>query len=215
MTTALPLNFAFDEHFVAFIIFLVCYAAVYLVGRLTKGSKKKTSKSVRELYRASFVEGLLLEKGNMQPLQQLLQNNIAISSATLTGVIIMSGLLFDQIVSFETGIDVVRSLAMLILLGHALISLLAQIRTMMYIPVVFGADSKVIKQNQGIPKHEYLTNLFSSSYMLFSNAMRDIFYLFALFIWSVSPYVFMILVFIITFIIIREETEKKARITVF
>ncbi|HID72361.1 TPA: DUF599 family protein [Candidatus Micrarchaeota archaeon] len=151
----------------------------------------------------------------MQPLQQLLQNNIAITSATLTGVIIMSGLLFDQIVSFQTGIDLARSVAMLILLGHALLSLLAQIRTMMYIPVVFGTDSKLIKQNQGVAKHEYLTRLFSSSYMLFSNAMRDIFYLFALFLWTVSAYLFMLLVFLITFIIIREETEKRARITVF
>ncbi|MFH1394255.1 MAG: DUF599 family protein, partial [Candidatus Micrarchaeota archaeon] len=215
MATTLPLNFAFDEHFVAFVIFIICYGLVYIIGRTNIVKRGKTSKNIRELYRSSFVEGLLLEKGNMQPLQQLLQNNIAITNATLTGVIIMSGLLFDQIVSFESGIDLARSVAMLILLGHALLSLLAQIRTMMYIPVVFGTDSKLIKEHQGIAKHEYLTRLFSSSYMLFSNAMRDIFYLFALFLWTVSAYMFMLLVFVITFIIIREETEKRARITVF
>jgi hypothetical protein len=205
---------SFDENLVAFLIFITCYFSVYVVGALFK-KKEKTSKSIREAYRASFVETLLLEKGNFAPLQSLLQNNIAITGATLTGVIVMAGLLFDHMITVETEIDILRSAAMLILLGHILLSLLAMIRTMMYIPVVFGTDSKIIKDTQGMRKHDYLTKLFSTSYMLFSNAMRDVFYLFALFIWSINIYIFMVIVFVITFVIIREGTEKRARVTVF
>lgn len=209
-----PVGITFDDNLIAFVIFIICYGLVYYVGGRKTG-KKKISKSIREQYRASFVDSLLLEKGNIAPLQQLLQNNIAITGATLTGVVIMAGLLFDHMVAVETELDVLRSSAMIILLGHILISLLAQIRTMMYIPVVFGADAKLIKKTQGLLKHDYLTDLFSSSYKLFSNAMRDIFFLFALFMWTMSTYIFMIMIFLITFLIIREETEKRARITVF
>lgn len=201
------------EDAIAFAVFILCYASVYLITEVSRG--KRTGDRVRELYRASFIESLLMEKGNMAPLQSILSNNIAITSATLTGVIIMAGLLFDQIVEISSSIGLLRSAAMLILLGHVLLSLLAQIRMMMYMPVIFGADPKVIKDTQGIAKHEYLTRLFSTSYRLFSNAMKDVFFLFALFIWSVNTYVFMLMAVVITVFILREEMEKKARITVF
>ncbi len=203
-----------NSEMVSFAVFIICYSLIYFVGSAhIKG--KVISKSIREEYRASFVDSLLLHKGDMGTIQQLLMNNITITGATITGVVIMAGVLFDHMIAVESELDILRSSAMILLLGHILISLLAQIRTMMYIPVVFGTNAKLIKKTQGMLKHDYLTELFSTSYRLFSNAMKDVFYLFALFIWSMSINLFMIVIFLITFVIIKEETEKRAKITIF
>ncbi len=203
-----------DVEIVSFATFVVCYSLVYFVGS-AKSENRLISKTIREKYRASFVDSLLLHKGDMGPIQQLLMNNITITGATITGVVIMAGVLFDHMITIETGLDILRSSAMIFLLGHILISLLSQIRTMMYIPVVFGANAQLIKTTQGMLKHDYVTKLFSNSYRLFSNAMKDVFFLFSLFIWSMSTHLFMIVLFVITFLIITEETEKKAKITIF
>lgn len=203
---------------VAFSFFLVCLIITYY-SRKRARKIEDSGKSIRSHYRSNWIKNMV-EKDNYDVIIQEMRNNIIVSTAFVSGIIIAFGLVItvasSNIIPLQIGfLPDLRILSMLVMLAYALFMLIVELRTLLYIPVVFGTKESIIKQYEGIPKIKYLSHLIHDTFDHFSNTIRAIFFLLALLTWFYNPYIFMVAALIVTLLLVIEDFGKESRVTIF
>ena len=206
------MDFIADIDLLSLAIFALCFIIAALTSSKTF-KKGKTARAVRSKYRRSWAKGILKEKQS-RALVDFFRNNITVSSALLGGLVIGFGLVATSL----TGVSPLENIHIVFILAimtYAIFNILLEVRTLIYLPVIFGTDASLIKKYEGIEKEEYLGRLLDNTYDDFSNAIRALFYLIALLVFSFDRILFILLTLALTYLFVRRDLSLKSRIEIF
>lgn len=202
-----------DTELLSLIIFTVCFfLTAFTSSKLFKSGM--TARAVRSKYRKSWA-GSILEKGETGPLIDFFRNNITVSSALLGGLLIGFGLVANAFVSASGGQMGLYFIFIIAVMTYAIFNILLEVRTLIYLPVMFGTSEKLIETHEKMPKQEYLGKLLDNAYDDFSNAIRSFFYLIALLVFSLDKLLFIAVTLVLTYLFVRRDVSKKSRIEIF
>jgi uncharacterized membrane protein len=154
-----------------------------------------------------------LKKGETGPLIDFFRNNITVSSALLGGLVVGFGLVANSMAGVA-GFNI-HLVFIIVILAYAIFNILIQIRTLIYLPVIFGTDAKLIEKHEKMGKESYLGKLLDNAYDDLSNAIRALFYLIALLVFPLHNFLFIGVSLIITYLFVRRDISEKSRIEIF
>jgi len=199
------------------IISLTIFALCFLITTLTSGKRFKkghTARAVRSEYRKSWA-ALMIKKDEQRALLDFLRNNITVSTTLLGAFVIGFGLVVNAFAGSTSVLAGLHLLFIIIVIAYAVFYLLIDVRAMIYIPIIFGADEKLIKTHENISKVEYLAKLLDNSFDDFANVIRSLFYLIALMVFSFDILLFIAVTLLLTFLFVRRDLAEKSRIEIF
>lgn len=196
-------------------ISLAIFALCFLIAALTSSKRFKsgrTARAVRSKYRGSWASSIM-KKGEMGPLVDFFRNNITVSSALLGGLVIGFGLVANVLAN-SSGFNI-QLIFIIAVMAYAIFNLLLEVRTLIYLPVIFGTSKELIETYEKISKEKYLGKLLDNAYDDFSNAIRALFYLIALLVYSLDTLLFIAVTIILTYLFVRRDISEKSRIEIF
>jgi uncharacterized membrane protein len=199
------------------LVSLAIFGLCFLIAAFTSSKRFKTGKTaraVRSKYRRSWAKEILKEKQS-GPLIDFFRNNITVSSALLGGLVIGFGLVANSFAAEGSSITSIYLIFIIAVMTYAIFNLLLEIRTLIYLPLMFGTSEGLIKKHEGLDKEEYLGRLLDNAYDDFSNAIRALFFLIALLVFSFNNMLFIALTLILTYLFVRRDISKKSRIEIF
>ena len=200
------MEFLADIELLSLAIFALCFIIAAITSSKTFKTGK-TARAVRSKYRRSWAKGILKEK-QTGALVDFFRNNITVSSALLGGLVIGFGLVANATFAGKSPFGDIH-------LSYAIFNILLEVRTLIYLPVIFGTSAELIKKYEGLEKEEYLGRLLDNNYDDFSNAIRALFYLIALLVFPFHKMLFIALTVILTYLFVRRDLSKKSRIEIF
>ena len=200
----------------AYIIFIIAVAVTIYFRERARKVGAATGKRIRSLYRKAWVEAII-KKGDQPDLINTIRNNITVSVALLSAIIISFGFVINAGVIKVDGnfFHLVRIVSIISLLGYSLFMILLEIRTLTYIPIVSQVPESLIKKYDNTDKASYMAKLLHESYDYFSNSIRSLFYIAPLMIWFYNVYLFIVLTLIISYAMHSEDFGTKSGITTF
>ena len=199
------------------ILSLIIFALCFFITTLTSSKRFKTghtARAVRSEYRKSWAE-FMIQKGDHRTLLDFLRNNITVSTTLLGGLIIGFGLVVNAFAGTASVLAGLHLLFIITVMAYAVFCLLIDIRALIYIPIIFGADEKLIKTHENLGKKEYMAKLLDNSYDDFASAIRSLFYLIALMVFSFDTLLFIAVTVLLTFLFVRRDLSEKSRIEIF
>ena len=194
---------------------LVIFALCFIITALTSSKRFRrgdTARAVRAKYRKSWTSNIL-KSGESGPLIDFFRNNITVSSALLGGLVVGFGLVANSMAS-AAGFNI-HLVFIIVLVAYAIFNILIEIRTLIYLPVIFGTDAKLIEKHEKMGKESYLGKLLDNAYDDLSNAIRALFYLIALLVFPLNKLLFIVVTIIITYLFVRRDISEKSRIEIF
>lgn len=206
-------GFLSDGELVSFAIFALCFLITTITSSRTF-KRGHTARAIRSEYRKSWAWAMV-DGGEMKVPVDVFRNNLTISTALLGGLVIAFGLVANAFITAQS-VSLSLYLAFIIsVMTYALFYLLIEIRTLAYLPIMFGVDSKLIERNEKMKKEEYISRLMDNTYDDFSNAVRALFYLIALLTFSLNSFLFIAATLAITYLFVRRDLSGKSRIEIF
>ena len=197
------------------LVSLAIFALCFLITTITSGRtfrRGHTARAIRSEYRRSWA-ALMVDSENKLPVD-VFRNNLTISTALLSGLVIAFGLVANAFVAssaFQLSLYVVFLIAVM---TYALFYLLIEIRTLAYLPILFEVDGKLIEKNEKMKKEEYIGRLLDNTYDDFSNAVRALFYLIALLVSPFNSFLFIAATLVLTYLFVRRDVSEKSRIEI-
>jgi len=202
-----------NAEYVSLLIFALCFVITTVTSSRTF-KRGHTARAIRSEYRRSWT-GLMVKGGDPKVPVDVFRNNLMISTALLSGLVIAFGLVANAFISapsFQFSLHMILVIAMM---TYALFYILIEIRTLAYLPIMFGVDGKLIDKNEGMGKEECISRLLDNTYDDFSNAIRALFYLVALLTFSLNAYLFIAATLVLTYLFVRRDISAKSRIEIF
>jgi len=194
---------------------LAVFGLCFIISAITSSKffkKGDTARAVRAKYRKSWTINIL-KKDESGALIDFFRNNITVSSALLGGLVVGFGLVANSMAG-DSGFNVHLEFIIAIL-AYAIFYILIEIRTLIYLPVIFGTDAKLIQKHENMGKEDYLGRLLDNAYDDLSNAIRALFYLIALLVFPIDKLLFIAVTLILTYLFVRRDISEKSRIEIF
>ena len=202
-----------DPGILSLIFFALCFALTTFTSR--KGFVKgHTARAVRAEYRRSWAESVV-RNGDRESALSVFRNNIMVSSTILGGLVIAVGLVANAAVAASSEGVSLHMIFLIILMTYAIFSILMEIRALTYLPILLGTSGKLIEKNEDITKEEYISKLLDNTYDDFSDAMRALFFMIALLVFSFDKILFIAVTISLTYLFVRRDLSEKSRIEIF
>jgi len=199
------------------ILSLIIFAVCFFITTFTSSKRFKTghtARAVRSEYRKSWA-AFMIKNGDHRALLDFLRNKITVSTTLLGGFVIGFGLVVNAFAGTTTVIGGLHLLFIITIMAYAVFYLLIDIRALTYIPIIFGADESLIKKHENLSKGEYTAKLIDNSYDDFASAIRSLFYIIALMVFSFDKLLFIAVTILLTFLFVRRDLSGKSRIEIF
>ncbi len=206
---------SFDTLALAF--FLICLLLSIYFRERARRMEIVTGKKIRSYYRHNWIENVI-KKDNIHFLLETIRNNILVSSGMITALVIAFGFVVGSDVGTSMNGNFVadaRILLSIALLVYSFFMIILEVRTLIYIPIVFGTSEKLIIKYEGMKKVDYLAKLIHEAFDHFFNAIRALFFIVALLIWFYNLYAFVLFTVLISYVMVREDFGTNSKITIF
>jgi len=177
----------------------------------------ESSKSLRKAYRKNWTEKILAQRAYPEA-REIIRNLIMTNAAFLSAVLISFGLLLSGFSVLEKAGGVYPELKVIsisALLIYSLFMLISQARILNYVPIVLWVDEEIIKKKQGEEKSAYISKLMDDSFDHFSDSLRAVFFAVICIFWFFNTPIFIGAILIMTAIIVKSDTDKTLRVSIF
>jgi uncharacterized membrane protein len=202
----------------ALVLFLICLLLSIYFRERARRLNIATGKKIRSEYRHHWVEAIV-KRNEQRILTEVLRNNVMVSTALLSSLIISFGFIINAgsgaLLHDSDPIAHARIVLIIGLLAYSFFMILLELRTLIYIPIIFGTSEKLIVKYESMKKVEYVAKLLHQSFDHFSNAIRALFFIVALLIWFYNTYAFVAFTLLLTYVMVREDFGGKSEITIF
>ncbi len=200
----------------AYLVFIIALALTIYFRERSRKLEKITGKRIRSIYRKAWVEDIL-KRDEPGYFFETMRNNIMVSTALLSAIIISFGFVLNAGIIKTDGeiLAIFRIISIIALLGYSLFMIILEIRTLTYIPIISRVPESIIKKYEMMDKVSYMAKLLHESFDYFSNSIRALFYIAPLLIWTYNIYLFIIATLIISYTMYREDYGKESGITIF
>ena len=131
----------------AYFIFLIAVLITIYLRERARKLGVPTGKRIRSVYRKAWVE-TIIKNSDPQHFIQTIRNNIMVSTALLSAIIISFGFVLNAGIINTSGdtVSIVRIISIITLLGYSLFMILLEVRTLIYIPIISQVPESIVKK---------------------------------------------------------------------
>jgi uncharacterized membrane protein len=218
------LTFSNPIDIVAIILFIIVFPIYHLIYPfVTRIFRKQVARKRFDLFRESWIEGLIERRDIIAAAQQT-RNLTMVNSVLVSSSLILMGVVGNLLLQMpqvtDTGIapnnwvehpDIIRvKLYLLIFVFAVAFSyFMTALRHLGHFVLVIGANPDLVKEHKGSPVKYYSSLINRASYR-YTLGVRSLYSAIALFGWLFDPYIFIVIVifFGVKFIFFQDFTHK-------